>query len=93
MLNPMMNFAKSKTLTVGTSAVQLDSNTPARRVLIINTSAGNVYLGGSDVTTSNGFPIAASSASWVEWWPIANLNQIYAIADASSQDVRIFYQG
>lgn len=43
-----------------------------------------VYLGGSAVTTSNGFPLAAGAGTC---FPIQNLNQLYVIAASTGSTV------
>ena len=56
------------------------------------TNAGNVYLGGVDVTKSNGntnettgFELAPGDETG--WLPIANLNKLYRICDNVGDDL------
>lgn len=54
---------RSSVLTVGTTAAQIapgtDTDNPGYRdVAVQNTSQVTIYLGGSDVTSTTGFPLA-----------------------------------
>jgi hypothetical protein len=89
--------AKSRAVTVTTSATRLDSTTDqdaggsGSSCAIYNASAAVVYVGGSNVTTSNGVPIAATS-----WGPSFDLDisdQIYGIVAASTSEVRVIELG
>lgn len=58
---------RSRVVTIGTTPTVIvgtdtDSNTTHRDLAIRNDSAVTVYLGGPDVTTSNGFPILAGES-------------------------------
>ena len=45
-----------------------------------------VYIGGSDLTTSNGFPVYGGESITID---ISNSNQIYLITDGTSVDVNV----
>jgi len=80
------SFAHNQT-SVGTSAVQLASNTSTKGVLVKakSTNTGIIYVGNSSgVTSSTGFELLAGEAVLV---PVNNSNLIYCIASASSQAV------
>ncbi len=64
-INALAGTAKSRNITVGTSATPLpDEVLASRRSLVIyNNSSQTLYVGGSDVTTTNGMPVPASSYS------------------------------
>ena len=64
-LNGLRGFVKSRNITVATSATPLpDEVLSNRRSLVIyNNSSVTVFVGGSDVTTTNGMPVPASSYS------------------------------
>lgn len=67
--------------TVTTSAVNLGANiikTLCVKALAANT--GNLYIGGSNVTTSNGMEMAAGN-SWCG--NISNTNSVYIVAGSS----------
>ncbi len=87
-INALRGNIKTTDINVTTSATALpNSNLTNRRALIVyNNSSNTIYIGGSDVTTSNGLPVPASSYS-----PIldAGYNMtVYAIAGSTS-DVRV----
>lgn len=76
---------------VGTSAVQL----PSARAKMVNIKAdpsnsGNVFIGLSNgVTAGNGFALDASQETG--WLPVSDVGDIWAIADAASQNVSIIW--
>ena len=88
-LNALNGFVKTTSMTVGTSAVSLPDYGQLfnrRAVVIYNNSANTIYIGGSDVTTSNGMPVPANSYS-----PILDAGYtliIYGVA-AQSNNVRV----
>lgn len=88
-LNPLNGFVKTTSATVGTSATSLPGYGQLfnrRAVVIYNNSANTIYIGGSDVTTSNGMPVPANSYS-----PILDAGYsllVYGIA-AQSNNVRV----
>lgn len=52
----------SGVVAVGATATLIASLPPvADGVLVVNTGAGTVYLGGAGVTTTTGFPVAANA--------------------------------
>lgn len=60
---------KTAAVSVGTTATRLTTFDPkyndsdgAYDVLIVNNGAATVYVGGSDVTTANGIPVAAGAS-------------------------------
>lgn len=89
-INPLQGFVHTTSATVGTTAGTLPSYGQLfnrRSVIIYNNSANTIYIGGSDVTTSNGIPVPASSYS-----PIldAGYNMaIYGIASQAGNNVRV----
>lgn len=80
-------------VSVGTSAAEIVATTsdpsPRRQVWITNAHASNtLYVGfGSDMTTANGFPLAAGSAPVV--FVLENNVTVYGIASGASTDVRV----
>lgn len=79
--------AKSTGITVTTTAAPLISSAlVGRRVITIyNNGAGPIYIGGSDVTTSNGYPIPATGQLSIDLHAALTL---WAVA-GSSINVRI----
>lgn len=59
-----------------------DFNTDHRDVIVTNTGAGTVHLGGPDVTTTDGFPLAAGAT--VSFDRITRESIPHAVAAASS---------
>lgn len=89
-LNPNNGVVKTSDNTVGIALVSLPQYgqlLDRRSMLIYNNSSNTIYIGGSDVTTSNGLPIPAGSYSP----PIdAGYNlKVYAVASQNSNDVRV----
>lgn len=78
---------RSSTVTVATSATKIPTTPLANRkvIMIINISTSIVYVGGSSVTTSNGWPIYQRAALTLY---IEDNIDIYGIAGASAE-VRI----
>lgn len=89
------NFAvKAAALIVGTTAVELTASLPRRRrVYIKNVAATNVlYVGGSGVSTSNGYPIRVKEELWLDVTPGADIYGIMSSA-AMSANVRVLEAG
>lgn len=81
---------KSEQLTVGLTAVRiLDDENTNRRVYFHDDSSHPVYLGGSDVTTSNGLEIPKDSL--LELYIPAN-EELWAVSGNADQTVSILYQ-
>lgn len=86
----------SRSVTVTTSATRLDSSAETDLVsgsslILYNNGSATVYVGGSDVTTSNGVPVAASS-----WGPSIDLDGaegVYGIVASGTVDVRVLEAG
>lgn len=74
---------------VDQTAEQLSATSTALRdgvwVQALSTNSGTLYIGGSGVTTSTGYPLAAGASVFV---PIDDLSKIYAIGSADNQAVR-----
>lgn len=89
-VNGLQGVAKTTSATVGTTLTQLPSygQLDSRRSLIVyNNSSNTIYIGGSDVTTSNGLPIPANSFSpGID----AGYNLVvYGIASQAGNNVRV----
>jgi hypothetical protein len=75
--------------TVGTSVVQLATNTVTDSVTFVALAGNNntIYLGGANnVASSTGFPLAADASVTLK---ISNTNLIYAIGGASGQVLHV----
>lgn len=74
-------------VSVTTSATQLPATTLAKRraVGIYNAGSVTVYVGGSDVTTSNGWPVAVGAAITFDIGRAA----LYGIVSTGTCDVRV----
>lgn len=89
-INALQGYIKTTAATVGTTLTTLPSYGQLlnrRAVQVYNNSATTIYIGGSDVTTSNGIPVPASAYS-----PIldAGYNVIlYGIAASGGLNVRV----
>lgn len=96
--------AKSSAVTVATTATRLDTaveggsagnyeqGQPGQGLALFNNGAATVYLGGSDVTTSNGFPMPGGT-----YGPSVELADpgegVYGIVAAGTVEVRVFEVG
>ncbi len=81
---------KSEQLTVGLTAVRiLDDENTNRRVYFHDDSSHPVYLGGSDVLTSNGLEIPKNLL--LEIFIPAN-EELWAVSGNADQTVSILYQ-
>lgn len=82
-----------KTVTVGTTATALfDADTSRRRFIVSNDSGASVFVGGSNVTTSNGIVLANNGSLEVT----QNFNtdasakyQWFAVSAAGGKVVRV----
>jgi hypothetical protein len=86
---------KAATISViATSARQLTASLARRRKVFIKSIAGNqtVYLGGSGVSTSNGYPLHAKEDFWIDLNPGAVIWAIRA-SGGSDADVRVLEAG
>ena len=84
----------SSSVSVGTTAVVLAPADPRRRRLYIHnaTGAGTTYIGGSNVTTSNGFDLASGDRlELAEAHPgdCSLRGEIYAVNSSGTNTVRI----
>lgn len=74
------------TLTNANQAYLLPSSEQINReiIAIYNASDVMIYVGGSDVSTSNGFPIAST-----KYIVIPAVNNIYAICGSAGKSIRL----
>lgn len=81
---------KSEQLTVGSSAARiLTAENTNRHVYFFDDSSHPVYLGGSDVTTSNGLKVPKNTG--FEIFMPAN-EELWAVSSNTDQTVSILYQ-
>lgn len=95
----------SRTVSVGTTATRLDTTSDStndaavssgggnygQSIILYNAGAATVYIGGSDVTTANGLPIAATS-----YGPAFDLNAkdgLWGRVASGTCDVRVLEIG
>ena len=90
-VNALQGFSKTTSVTVRTTLTKLPSygvlNNRRTMILFNNSSTVTVYVGGSDVTTTNGMPILAQSYS-----PAIDAGVymiIYGVTSSSTADVRV----
>lgn len=84
----------SKSVSVGTTAVEILPSDPRRRRVSLHnaTGAGTTYLGGSDVTTSNGFDLVSGERlHFTESHPAdcSLRGAMYAVNSSGTNTVRI----
>lgn len=82
------SFSHNQTTVGSSSAVQLTTtSTPCKFGIIVkadDSNTGNIYVGGSGVTTSSGFKLQAGQGISFE---IDDASKVYVIADADNQKV------
>jgi len=88
-INSLNGFAKSRAVTVTSTLTPLPAEVLSyrRALTIYNNSSQTVYIGGSDVTVSNGLPIPAGTYS-----PAIDAGSrmiIYGIVSSATSDIRI----
>ncbi len=77
---------KSTAIAVGTSRVLAVATDDIHRVIYINhQSTNSIYIGGDDVTTSNGFTIGKDVNIAIE---LPSRQSIFAIASHADQELR-----
>lgn len=88
-VNSVLGIIQNSGLAVGGTAVQLTSPENRlrgrRRVIVQNLGAGDLYLGNSNVTTSNGLEIGANTSLTLD---VLDLGDIWVVS-ASTSDVRV----
>lgn len=87
----------SRAVSVTTTATRLDVLTDTddgsvgQALAVYNASAVTVYIGGANVTTANGVPIAATS--WGPGLGLGVADAIYGIVAADTAEVRVLEVG
>ena len=78
---------KSTAVTVGTTAVLIvPADDTHRTVYLHHESNQAIYVGGTDVTTSNGLHMKKATNLAVV---VPSSQTLYAIADAAAQEIRV----
>lgn len=82
----------SNQVTVTTSATRLDPSTgvPTGAVLVRNRGSAAVYLGGSNVTTANGFQLDAGESVPMD---IRSGDALYGVVASGTQTVHVLQVG
>ena len=89
-INPLQGYIETTSVTVGTTITQLPDYGQLfnrRAVMVYNNSANTIFVGGSEVTTSNGLPVPASSYS-----PIFDAGYncvVYGVASQAGNNARV----
>lgn len=83
-------------ILVGTTPTRLDTAVEGgadgvSAIAIYNNGAATVYLGGADVTTTGGVPVAASS--WGPGMDMLASEGLYGIVAAGTVEVRVLETG
>ncbi len=83
----------STTVSVGTTAVRLDSSDgpgPTGSTAVRNAGTATVYLGGPNVTTSNGIALDVGQTFTAD---LAPNDALYGIAASGTHDCRVIQLG
>lgn len=88
-LNPLRGSFKTTAVTVTGTATALPSSALANRraVVIYNNGAVDIFIGGSDVTTSTGIPVPAGGTS--PSFDAGSSMTLYAISGGTSVNTRV----
>jgi len=83
---------KAVNISVSSTAIELTTSLARRRKVYIKNLDGNedIYVGGSGVTTANGYPLKAKEELWIDLTPNA---KIYAIKSGNAEDIRVLEAG
>lgn len=87
---------KSRAVTVTTTATRLDTIDETDSVAgsawsVYNNGSATIYIGGSDVTTANGTPVAAGEHYAADLGTVAEA--VYGIVASGTVEVRVFETG
>ena len=87
-VSPLHGVVKSTAVSVSTSATPLPPSPLSGRyaISIVNNSSSTVYLGGSDVTTSNGYALYKYDSIDLD---LDDETIIYAVVSSGTADVRV----
>ena len=90
-LSPAMSMLNSiDPVECGTTPtkIALDTATPARSICIQNLESVDVFVGGPDVSTSNGYQVSAASGSTVHSF-CADVQTMWCVVASSTSPVRV----
>lgn len=73
------------TVSGGPTLLPSDPSTDRKDFLLYNGSPDTVYVGGSDVTSTNGIPVSSDGSFSMQ----AGRVDVYATVSGSNQDVRV----
>jgi hypothetical protein len=88
---------KSSAVSVGTTATRLDTaddtgdHAAGESLVFYNNGAQMIYIGGPDVSTSNGGPVAASS--WSPAFDLSTGDVLYGIVASGTAEARVVESG
>ena len=93
-----VNVASASTVGMGATSVPTAGTAvrlPAQVILGVTvramiTNTGTIYVGGSGVTSTNGFPLVAGESINLD---VANLNAIYINASVNNDSIRYVWVG
>lgn len=80
----------SRAVSVATTATRIDSSEggqSSQGLAVHNAGEATVYLGGVDVSTANGYPLAAGEHFSAD---LAQGDLLYGVVAASTVEVRVF---
>lgn len=76
----------SKSVTLSVAATLLEPGVAEGKVVLLRDASADVYIGGSDVTTANGFKVATTDVLSITLYPGDDL---YCIASAATPSIRV----
>ncbi len=83
---------KTRAVNVGLTATRLDTSSDVQTpITFYNNGAGTIFVGGSDVTTSNGVPVPAST--WGPAFDLWPLDALYGIVASTTSEARVIETG
>lgn len=88
-INSCLGIVRSSAVTIGTTRSQLTPEADrlhGRRKIIIANGSTEIFIGGSDVTSSNGLRLAANARLELD---VLDIGDLYGITASGTSDVRI----
>ena len=88
-INSVLGVAQSTAVNITGTAAQLTppaTRLRGRRKMIITNGATEIFIGGANVTSSNGLPLAADATLELD---VLDVGDLYAVTGGGSSDVRI----
>lgn len=84
-LNRTGNSVKSFTISCGTSATLIDAGAPYTSVQCTQLDVVQVYMGGADVSSSNGYPVCSDRSLCGTSTEVISANNAYCVVSTGTE--------